>query len=133
MNYDHYRFSIYYLVDNKEVIHNDVIHKLDFDEVNTQQVGQLHYTTTYKISRNRNDVYIIKIYINDENLSNSFCKVYPIRHIGGMMYCPVDMNESQIDIGLLVFKEHIHEDIEQNLCIPQIPPMPEWMPQLHRN
>lgn len=131
MAYDRFTFSVY-LIEHKELLYNDVIHKLDFDDIHTQQVGQLHYTTTYKISKNRNDVYIIKIYINDENLAQSFCKVYPLRHIAGMLYCPVDMNESQLDIGLIIFKEHIHEDIELNLCIPQIPPMPDFIPQLRR-
>lgn len=128
-----FQFSIDFVNDRvKEVIYNGVVKPLEFDEINSEG-GNLWYATNYLISKNRIDKYIIKIYINSDAIQNSFSKVYPLRHLGGMIYCPLDLNESQIDIGLLVFKEQIHQDIENNICIPEIPPMPEWMPRLHRD
>jgi hypothetical protein len=128
-----FQFAIDFVNDRlKEVIYNGVVKPLEFDEINSES-GNLWYATNYLISKNRVDKYLIKIYINTDAIQNSFSKVYPLRHLGGMTYCPLDLNESQIDIGLLVFKEQVQEEIEHQICIPEIPPMPEWMPRLHRD
>lgn len=126
-----FKFAINYDVNYpKEFVYMSVVMPMKFDDTNH---NNLIYMAPFEYYKSHNLRYLVKVFINMDSIENSFSKVYPLQNLGGMMYCPLDLEDSQIDIGLLVFKEHIHEDIVHNICIPEIPPMPEWMPRLHHN
>ena len=104
----------------KEIIFNSVVIPLIFDETNN---NNLWYNCQFVYTKNRVDKYLIKIFINSDNPELSYSKVYPIQRFGGMIYCPLDLSDSQIDIGLLVFKEQVLVE-EQNICLAPIPNIP---------